>query len=107
MRQHPTATNPRRWGILRRRILNRDGWRCRTCGKAGRLEVDHVIPVQAGGDWWDPANLQTLCRPCHFAKTATENANPDSPERAEWRAFMREAMRTPATRGGVPRSPRS
>ena len=89
MRQHPAIVNPRRWRALRRRILNRDGWRCRECGKAGRLEVDHVKPVQDGGDWWDPANLQTLCRsPCHFAKTRRENAKPDPPDQAEWRKLI-------------------
>ena len=105
MRQHPAIVNPRRWRALRRRIVNSDGWRCVQCGKAGRLEVDHVVPIQAGGDWWEPENLQTLCRTCHFAKTARENANPESPERAEWLALQRDAMKHPPARGGVRRSP--
>ena len=89
MRQHPALVNPRRWRLLRRRIVNRDGWRCVQCGKAGRFEVDHVKPIQTGGEWWDPGNLQTLCRPCHFAKTAGENALPLAPDRAAWLAYLK------------------
>ena len=70
-----------RWKRLRRKILDRDGWRCRKCGKAGRLEVDHIVPVRDGGID-DPANLRILCGGpggCHAARhrrkrTATEDA---------------------------------
>ena len=61
------------WDIIRRRILERDGWRCRACGKAGRLEVDHIRSVYAKGSPTDPANLQALCRKCHLEKTRREN----------------------------------
>ena len=44
---HPALVNPHRWGVVRRFILKRDGYRCRACGKAGRLEVDHIVPGQA------------------------------------------------------------
>lgn len=54
-------------------VLDRDGWRCR---RVGRMEVDHVVPLDRGGDPWDMANLQTLCRGCHIAKTAAENRRP-------------------------------
>ena len=89
MRQHPAIVNPRRWRILRRRILDRDGWRCVQCGKAGRLEVDHIKPIRDGGDWWDPANLQLLCRPDHFSKSAGENAKPVPADVAEWQTLLR------------------
>ena len=62
-----------RWRRLRAKILDRDGYRCSRCGRAGKLEVDHVKPVSCGGAPFDPLNLQALCRRCHFAKTATEN----------------------------------
>ena len=68
----PPRPQRRRWERLRRVALDRDGWRCRKCGKAGRLEVDHITPWHRGGDYWDMANLQALCRPCHFAKTSSE-----------------------------------
>ena len=47
----------RRWALVRLKVMERDGWRCRRCGKAGRLEVDHVVPLARGGDPFNPANL--------------------------------------------------
>ena len=80
--------NRRRWSRVRRAVLNRDGWRCRRCRRYGN-ECDHVTPLDRGGDPWDMANLQTLCRTCHIRKTAAENRKPD-PERDRWRALVAE-----------------
>ena len=79
--------NRRVWRRVRRLVLDRDGWRCRTCGKAGRLQVDHFKPLSAGGDTYALENLQALCVGCHVAKTAAENRNPN-PERDAWRALV-------------------
>jgi len=51
---------------LRRRVLKRDGHRCRTqgCGNAHFLEVHHVVPRTAGGPH-ALDNLVTLCSACH------------------------------------------
>ena len=68
--------NACRWAAARRAVFERDGWRCVRCGRAGRLECDHVTPLDRGGDPWDQANLQTLCRACHIAKTREENRRP-------------------------------
>ncbi|MDE2901758.1 MAG: HNH endonuclease signature motif containing protein, partial [Chloroflexota bacterium] len=68
--------NRKRWGVVRRLVLIRDGYKCRSCGRMGRLEVDHVRPLNKGGDAWDLGNLQTLCRGCHIAKTRRENERP-------------------------------
>ena len=87
-RNHPAVTDCKRWHRLRLKLMDAAGWRCVQCGKAGRLELDHVVPVQHGGDPWDPSNLQPLCRPCHFAKTAKENARPPSLERRAWMALL-------------------
>lgn len=87
----------RRWASLRRFILDRDSWRCRTCGKAGRLEVDHREPVSTGGDVWNPENLQALCRGCHFAKTREEldQAKPKPlPQVEAWRREVQSLMET-------------
>ena len=62
------------WRKLRLVIFRRDGYRCQKCGKAGRLEVDHVIPIHRGGDVWDAGNLQALCRGCHIRKSAGESS---------------------------------
>ena len=66
------------WQRLRGAVLERDGYRCRACGKLGHddrtmldgdyLEVDHVVEVADGGDN-SASNLLTKCRECHRAKT--------------------------------------
>lgn len=56
--------------VLRARILERDGFKCRRCGagpKDSRLVIDHITPVAAGGTNAD-TNLQTLCEPCNQGK---------------------------------------
>lgn len=35
--------------------------------------VDHIVPVNQGGDFWDPGNHQPMCKPCHDRKTAQES----------------------------------
>ncbi|MCY4085648.1 MAG: HNH endonuclease [Actinomycetia bacterium] len=78
----------RRWARARRRAIERDGWRCTECGKAGRLEVHHVTPL-----WRNPEQdaypldgLATLCRRCHIAITRRERLerNSPSPAQARW-----------------------
>jgi 5-methylcytosine-specific restriction enzyme A len=57
----------------RRRIYERDDYRCVSCGLDGRsdpaklLTIDHRIPVSKGGTDAD-SNLQTMCGPCNTAK---------------------------------------
>jgi len=60
------------WDAARIVVLRRDRYTCQRCGVRGRrfgLEVDHVVEIARGGAPLDYANLQTLCRPCHRAKT--------------------------------------
>jgi len=57
---------------LRFRILARDGFRCRYCGRPGNapgvvLHVDHVVPVAAGGTTIED-NLLTACEECNLGK---------------------------------------
>jgi 5-methylcytosine-specific restriction endonuclease McrA len=65
------------WEHLRAQVLKRDGYQCQACRRAGRLtaatHVDHVVEKADGGTD-DPANLQSLCRPCHDAKSAAERS---------------------------------
>ena len=83
------------WRAARRLALDRDGWRCTACGRAGRLEVDHRVPVVDGGAPFDLSNLQTLCRGCHILKTRAERAarNPLGPRASAWAALVEEMRR--------------
>ena len=50
--------------IIRKRVLERDGWRCQKCGSMENLHVHHMKRrSQLGGDEMD--NLITLCANCH------------------------------------------
>jgi 5-methylcytosine-specific restriction endonuclease McrA len=50
---------------LMKRILERDGWRCRRCGSLENLQVHHEIRrSQQGSD--SLGNLVTLCAYCHM-----------------------------------------
>ena len=68
---------------MRRFILDRDGWRCQRCGRAGVLEVDHV-----NGDPADdrPDNLRAMCRSCHVA----HHRRPLTAAEARWGELVRE-----------------
>jgi 5-methylcytosine-specific restriction endonuclease McrA len=62
------------WRARRMRILTRDAFRCRSCGRVAsghNVNVDHVVPLADGGTD-DDDNLQTLCRSCHGRKTRAE-----------------------------------
>ena len=94
MSRHHSRLNMARWRAVRRQVFNRDGWRCRACGRAGRLECDHVTPL-----WKDPEqdpyaldNLQAICRGCHIRKTMQENAREISPERADLQRLVAELL---------------
>jgi 5-methylcytosine-specific restriction protein A len=60
------------WYYIRKDILRRDKFKCSICGERKRkreLDVDHIIPVQMGGQLYDKENLRTLCKECHRAKS--------------------------------------
>ena len=79
----------RRWARVRLTALDRDGWACVKCGKAGRLEADHRVPLEDGGAVYDLANIQSLCRGSHFAKTSGERRGRETPpEVQEWRRYL-------------------
>ena len=87
----------RRWAQVRRRVFDVTRWRCVDCGRAGRLECDHVVPLHRGGDPYDSGKLQTLCRTCHIDKTAGENTRPDPGARRDgahlWRKYLQTIVR--------------
>ena len=81
--------NRAKWAKVRLLVLDRDGWACVQCGKAGRLEVDHRVPLEDGGALYDPGNLQSLCRGCHIDKTSGENQVKPTPlEVKAWQAYL-------------------
>lgn len=68
-----------RWRTLRKAQLQREPL-CRRCQADARLTpasvVDHIKPVNQGGDFWDTANHQSLCQSCHQRKSAHERWQP-------------------------------
>ena len=74
----------RAWRRIRRAVLDRAGWRCERCGKAGRLECHHIVPHAAGGGE-EMSNLQALCRGCHFEQ---HGARPKMA--VQWQKLIRE-----------------
>ena len=95
MSRHHAHLNARRWAAVRRAVFERDGFRCVRCGRAGRLECDHITPLQRepGQDHWDINGLQTLCRTCHIEKTRRENSRVLGPRALAWRAFVSEVIK--------------
>lgn len=91
----------RRWQVLRQAILERDGWKCRECGEARGLEVDHVEPVRSAPKRaFDPSNLQALCRKCHSSKTRREVGLPpvhQSPAQTAWKQAVADLAAGNAT----------
>ena len=85
MSRHHQAIPSSRWAVIRREVLQRDGWRCRECGAPGRLEVHHLEPLHKGGSN-DVFNLVALCRGCHIAA----HRRPETAEQAAWREFAAE-----------------
>lgn len=64
------------------RILHRDGFKCRYCGRAAPgvvLHLDHVLPVARGGGSEDK-NLVTACQDCNFGKGSRLLAQAESPK---------------------------
>lgn len=57
-----------RWKVLRLHILA-DEPICVLCHEAVATEVDHIEPYQPGDDFFNPNNLQSLCKSCHSSKT--------------------------------------
>ncbi len=64
-----------KWRKIRERILKRDHYLCQECKRNGittrATQVDHIINKANGGTDED-SNLQSLCYPCHKAKTIEE-----------------------------------
>lgn len=61
---------PADWEAIRKRIYERDGYRCQTCGRYGgrygnaELHAHHVGPKSQGGTP-NIADFLTVCHSCH------------------------------------------
>ena len=56
--------DPDSYRKLRIEVLERDGWRCQSCGSSDCLQVHHICFRSRLGDDKDE-NLITLCADCH------------------------------------------
>jgi hypothetical protein len=55
-----------KWQIKRLKIIERDGEKCRTCGKESDLQVHHTIYENGKMPWeYEDRFLVTLCDECH------------------------------------------
>jgi 5-methylcytosine-specific restriction protein A len=61
-----------RWKQLRLKVFERDRYRCQHTGcckvegNTSKLICDHIKPHRGNEHlFWNEANLQTLCKPCH------------------------------------------
>lgn len=86
---------------LRIRVLERDGFRCRYCGRTPKfveLHVDHITPVSAGGS--DAIeNLATACIECNLGKGARTDIRPihatnekDEPQGQQWGVWFSDGQ---------------
>ena len=82
---------PRGWYRFKTYILERDGHRCQNpeCGKAGRLEISHILSVKDRPDLELVAeNCRALCRSCHLQA----DRRPVSPATTAWREMVAELL---------------
>lgn len=65
--------NDRRWreASIAYRRANPLCVRFNECGGVAEL-VDHIVPVERGGKFWDRGNWQSMCQSCHNSKRQRE-----------------------------------
>lgn len=63
------------WRRIRAQVLERDGGLCQIRGPrctGAATAVDHIVPVQSGGPWFDPANLRAACVNCNNGRIQSQ-----------------------------------
>ena len=88
--------------VLRRYVLERDGYTCQACGAVKgnrRIEVTHVVPWPDGPT--DASNLRALCTSCNLRERRRWGGNVGLPVPAHpisvagLRAIMERALARP------------
>jgi len=83
-----SSSYPDDWDERRRRVYERDGYTCQSCGsqggKAGNTELHahHIIPISRGGSN-KLSNLTTLCKECHNQKHDHDISSPSRKGRSQ------------------------
>ena len=80
MARKPQYSGP--WKKIRLEILKRDDHRCqiRGPGCTGQAEeVDHILPVSMGGEWYDHDNLRAACARCNNARNIKKTTTASRP----------------------------
>jgi 5-methylcytosine-specific restriction endonuclease McrA len=55
--------NDGQWKRVRQRVLERDHYECCFIGCGAKADqVDHIVPVSLGGDYYAMDNLRAICR---------------------------------------------
>lgn len=84
-----SSRQQRSWGVAEQKIVAANQkWCCAHCGSSlpASFEVDHRVPLWAGGADCYKTNAQALCPTCHASKTQRESI-----ERRNLRRAKREA----------------
>ena len=78
----------RAWRAIRPAILARDGYLCQIRGPrctTRATEVDHIVPIVAGGAKFDASNLRAACKGCNSHLGARlSNQRRSAPNRRTW-----------------------
>lgn len=84
----------KRWQRITLAVLDRDKWICQLCFLPiarharpladGKGSADHVIPVSAGGAWWDLANLRAAHLGCNRNRGAGSTTGQQYPMTEPW-----------------------
>lgn len=103
-RDRVTRQNRARWKNLSARLRRLQPW-CSWCLTGSDLTVDHIIPLEHGGDPYALTNLQVLCRSCNRAKGLTRGDAPAgvaSPTPGKSQSPLHTPRGYPAVRGESP-----
>jgi len=85
------------WKKLRKQVIERDGNKCKVCGKKRKLTVHHIKPRDEGGTN-ALNNLETLCQKCHDEiEMGGEGIviEDKRPEATDWHAWVYGGARRP------------